>query len=269
MADPVRPHRRCAAGLACAVAALVAAGTACMRLDDFMFFPDRSVSPPPAGVEERWITTADGVRLHAWYAAGPPGVPTLVWAHGNAGNIACRADVLHELAARGLAVLAFDYRGYGGSEGRPTEAGVYRDAEAAYDSERARGVRPERLVCFGESLGGAVAIHLASERPCAGVVVVATFTSMRDVGRAHYGPLAVLAGSRFDSVGRVAHLSVPLLVAHGDRDDVVPFALGEQLFAAAREPKRFVRVPGARHNDVLASAPLLDAIAAFAHEVAG
>jgi len=218
-------------------------------------------------VGERWITTSDGVRLHAWYAGAAEGSPVLVWSHGNGGNIAGRADVLAALAAHGLGVLAYDYRGYGRSGGRPSEAGVYRDAEAAYDSERERGVPAARIVCFGESLGGAVAIHLATRRPCAGVAVVSTFTSMRDVARRHYGPLAFLAGDRFDSLGRIGRLTVPLLVAHGDRDEIVPFELGARLFAAANEPKRFFRAPGAHHNDVFASPGLVDAIAGFARSM--
>ena len=238
-----------------------------LPLDSLIFFPDPYVPDPPPGVAERTLTTADGVRLHAWFAPGPTDAPTLVWSHGNGGNIADRGGVLVALAARGLAVLAYDYRGYGRSAGRPSEAGVYRDAEAAYDSERARGVSPSRIVAFGESLGGAVAIRLATERPCAGVAVVSTFTSMQDVGRRHYGTLAMLAGNRFDSLSRVRRIGVPLFVAHGDEDEIVPYALGESLFAAAPEPKRFLRVAGAHHNDVFDARALLDAIAAFAHEV--
>jgi fermentation-respiration switch protein FrsA (DUF1100 family) len=238
-----------------------------LPLDSLIFFPDPHVPDPPPGVTERIITAGDGVRLHSWYAPGPPDAPTLVWSHGNGGNIADRADVLLALAARGLAVLAYDYRGYGRSTGRPSEAGVYRDVEAAYESERARGVPATRIVAFGESLGGAVAIRLATERPCAGVAVVSTFTSMQDVGRRHYGTLALLAGNRFDSRSRVGRLRVPLFVAHGDEDEIVPFALGEDLFAAAREPKRFLHLPRFHHNDVFDAPGLLDAIAAFAHEV--
>ncbi len=239
-------------------------------LDHLIFFPDRVMPPPPAGVAERWITTEDGVRLHAWFApaAGRPDrPPVLVWSHGNGGNVANRADVIQALAARGIDVLAYDYRGYGKSEGRPSEPGVYADARAAYDSERARGVAPERIVCFGESLGGAVSIALALERPCAGVAVVSTFTSLRDVASVHYGPLAVLASGRFDSLSRLAKLAVPLFVAHGDQDEIVPFALGERLFAVANEPKRFFRATGAAHNDVFESRGLVDAIADFAHQV--
>ncbi len=239
-----------------------------MPLDRLIFFPEPVVPDPPPGVGARTITTADGLRLHAWYAAPPGATATLVWSHGNGGNIAGRADVLLALAARGVSVLAYDYRGYGRSEGRPTEPGVYLDAEAAYDSLRAQGIPASRIVAFGESLGGAVAIRLATVRPCAGVAVVSTFTTMRDVGRAHYGPLALLAGDRFDSLARVRTLSVPVFVAHGDQDEIVPFALGEALFAAAREPKRFFRVAGAAHNDVFDAPGLVDAIVAFARRVA-
>lgn len=235
-----------------------------MLIEGFIFYPERSMPAPPRGVAERWITAEDGVRIHAWYAdAGEP-APTLVWSHGNGGNIGGRGEVLLALRARGLNVLAYDYRGYGKSEGAPDEAGVYRDARAAYDDERARGTAADRIICFGESLGGAVTIRLATERACAGVAVVSTFTNLRDVARSHFGPLALLAGSRFDSLARMGQLTAPLLVAHGDRDEIVPFALGEQLFAAAREPKQFLRLAGVHHNDIFASGALLDAIARFA-----
>ena len=239
-----------------------------MLLDSLIFFPDPIVGDSPAGIDDRWFTTRDGLRLHAWYAAGPPKAPVLVWSHGNGGNIADRAEVLVALRARGLGVLAYDYRGYGRSEGRPSESGVYLDAKAAYDSETAQGTEPSRIVCFGESLGGAVSIRLAAERECASVAVVSSFTRLRDVGRHHYGFFSALAGDRFASVSLLDRLKVPLFVAHGDRDEVVPYTLGEALFSAAREPKRFLRLRGYRHNDVFGSEELLDAIAAFALETA-
>jgi fermentation-respiration switch protein FrsA (DUF1100 family) len=235
-------------------------------IDRLVFFPDRHVGEPPPGVTDRWLTTTDGVRLHAWYARHGEASPSLVWSHGNGGNIDGRAEVLVELAARGMNVLAYDYRGYGRSDGRPSESGVYLDAEAAFDSERENGVAPARIVCFGESLGGAVSIHLATRRPCAAVAVVSTFTSLRDIARAHYGPLGSLAGARFDSRAQVGGIEVPFFAAHGDEDELVPYSLGEELFAAAREPKRFLRVPGAGHNDVFSYRPLLDAIAEFVGE---
>lgn len=251
---------------AAALLALLALG-ACdvSALDRLIYFPERAMAAPPPGVVERRFVAADGVELAAWWA--PPAAadaPVLVWSHGNGGNVGGREDVLLALAARGLGVLAYDYRGYGRSAGTPTEAGVYLDAEAAWDDAVASGADPERIVCFGESLGGAVSIALATRRRCAAVIVVATFTSLRDVARRHYGALAALARNQFDSSARVATLGVPILIAHGDADEIVPYALGERLFALAREPKRFVRVAGRQHNDVFASAALLDEIAAFA-----
>jgi uncharacterized protein len=239
----------------------------CSMIDSFTFFPDREVGPPPRGIEERSITTQDGQRLHAWYAPGPADAPTLIWSHGNAGNIGGRAPILVALARRGVRVLAYDYRGYGRSTGAPSEAGVYLDGVAAFDDEVGRGTAPGRIVCFGESLGGAVSIALAERRPCGAVAVVSAFTSLADVARRHYGPLGALAGRRFDSLPRVGRLTVPLFVAHGDRDEIVPFELGERLFAAAPEPKRFYRILAAQHNDALSSPALLDAVAAFARDV--
>jgi fermentation-respiration switch protein FrsA (DUF1100 family) len=238
-----------------------------MWIDRFIFFPDRRVGPPPRGVEERWIVTGDGVRLHAWYAPRRGPGPVLLWSHGNAGNIDSRREVLLALAGRDVGVLAYDYRGYGRSEGAPTEPGVYADAVAAFDSEVAGGTDPGDIVCFGESIGGAVSIELATRRRCGGVVVISGFTRLVDVARRHYGPLGSIAGDRFDSLARVAGMAAPILIAHGDRDEIVPFELGQRLFAVAPEPKRFLRVSGARHNDMLARTPILDAIADFAREV--
>jgi fermentation-respiration switch protein FrsA (DUF1100 family) len=254
--------------------AVLAAGFSLPLLDRLIFAPDRIVPAPPPEIEERTVTTADGVRLCAWYAPARPrrleaSAPTLLWSHGNAGNVADRAAVQTSFAARGLNVLAYDYRGYGRSEGAPSEDGVYVDARAVYDSLAAEGVPASRIVCFGESLGGAVAIELALARACAGVAVVSTFTSIGDVARAHFGVLGLLATGRFDSAARIGGLDVPLFQAHGDLDEIVPFELGKRLFESAAVRKRFLRVAGAHHNDVFLHEPLLDAIASFATEVAG
>jgi fermentation-respiration switch protein FrsA (DUF1100 family) len=240
-----------------------------MALDGLIFFPDPQVPAPPPGVEERGFTAPDGVRLHAWWTPPAPGAPVLVWSHGNAGNIGGRVEVLCALARRGLGVLAYDYRGYGRSEGHPTEAGVYRDAEAAYDAARGFAFPATRIISFGESLGGAVSVHLATVRPCAAVILVATFTRLRDVARAHYGPPGLLAGNRLDTLARIGTLRVPVLIAHGDADEVVPFPLGERLFSAVPGSKHFLCVPGARHNDVLGSPTLLEAIATFVRDAVG
>ena len=242
--------------------AVLASGCRIM-IEQLIFYPDPYVGEPPPGVVERWLTAADGTRIHAWQATRQSPTAYLVWSHGNGGNIDGRADVLLALAARGFDVLAYDYRGYGKSEGRPTEAGVYLDAEAAFDAERERGVPASRIVCFGESLGGAVSIHLASRRPCAAVVVVSTFTNLRDLARFHYGPLGQFAGVRFDSLSIVGGLTVPFFAAHGDQDEIVPYPLGERLFAAAPSPKQFLPIAGAHHNDIFAAPAVLDGIAAF------
>ena len=263
-------RRAAATGLpALAMAALLLTGCT-MWIDHFVFLPDRRVGPPPAGVEERFIVTEDGWRLHAWYVAPRDGGPVLLWSHGNAGNIDSRQALLPALAARGLGVLAYDYRGYGRSEGSPSERGVYLDATAAFDDLVARGIDPVTIACFGESLGGAVSIEVATRRRCGAVIAVSTFTRLADVARRHYGPLGSLAGDRFDSLARLSRVSAPVFVAHGDRDEIVPFEQGERLFAAARPPKRFFRIAGADHNEALGHPGLLDAIAEFTREaVAG
>jgi len=229
------------------------------------FHADRYVAPPPPGVAERWITTADGVRLHAWYAAASDARATVVWSHGNGLSIARRPDLVCALAARGVNVLAYDYRGCGRSAGRPSERGLYQDALAAYASELERGVPPGRIVSFGESLGGAVAIFLASRRPVAGLAVVSTLTRLRDLHHG-FGPLAFFAP--FDSIRRLPRVAVPVFIAHGDRDRTIRFDHGQRLFAAAHEPKRFFRAAGAGHSDIFESPGLLDAIAAFSCQVA-
>jgi fermentation-respiration switch protein FrsA (DUF1100 family) len=249
-----------------AVALAVTLLGCCGMIERLVYFPDRSMTEPPAGVAERWLTAADGTRIHAWQALHANPAAAIVWSHGNAGNVSSRADVVSALAARGFEVLAYDYRGYGKSDGRPSEAGLHLDAEAAFDAEIARGVPASNIVCFGESLGGAVSIHLATRRPCAAVVVVATFTTLRDVARFHYGPLGHFAGGAFDSLSLAPSLSVPLFAAHGDRDEVVPYALGERLFDAVPSPKRFLRLEGVHHNDVFDSTVLLDGIAEFVNE---
>jgi fermentation-respiration switch protein FrsA (DUF1100 family) len=262
------PTKRALVALATVAVVATAAGCRVSALDRLIYFPESFMPAPPPGVAERSFVTADGTRLHAWLAPPPDATaPVLVWSHGNGGNVGGREDVLLALAARGLGVFAYDYRGYGRSTGRPNEAGLYLDADAAWDQVVvADGIAPARIVCFGESLGGAVSIALATRRTCAAVIVVSTFTTLGDVARQHYGGLAMLAGRQFDSAARVAVIGVPILIAHGDRDEIVPYALGEQLFARAREPKRFVRISGRQHNDVFDSPPLLDAIAAFARE---
>jgi fermentation-respiration switch protein FrsA (DUF1100 family) len=205
---------------------------------------------PQLHASDVWLDTADGVRVHSWWMPleGAPWVTLHL--HGNAGNITHRFLVYREILAAGSAILALDYRGYGKSAGKPTESGVYRDADAAYDHLLKIGYRPNQILVHGESLGTAVAVHLVSRRPCAGLVLEAPFTSAADVAGTvvpRIGPLLIRS---FDSQARIGRVHVPLLIIHGDRDGIIPVRLAQDLFAAANQPKSFWLVPGAGHNDI-------------------
>ena len=224
--------------------------------DRLIFFPDLfsdDVDPARAGVpvEDVFFTTSDGMRLHGWHSAAEGATHTILYFHGNAGNLAGRIDNIGFLRRLPANVFAVDYRGYGRSQGRPTEAGVYRDAEAAYDYlVKERGIRPDRIVVLGQSLGSAVAVDLAAKRPVAGVILEAGFPSARRVAEeATWIPgLGYLLRSKFDSARKLKSIRVPVLVAHCREDPVIPFKLGEELFAAANEPKTFVAYAGACHE---------------------
>jgi fermentation-respiration switch protein FrsA (DUF1100 family) len=225
-------------------------------LSGFIFFPERRLVATPRGWglahEEVWVEAADGPRLHGWHLPAASGNTLLLFCHGNAGNISHRLDNIERLLAAGMSVYIFDYRGYGLSEGSPSEKGLYLDAEAAqaWAAAKARA-QGQRLVVFGRSLGGVAAVHLAARGGCAGAILESTFTNLGAMAGVHY-PLPLLPGwlaGRFDSLGRIAGLTCPVLFVHGDRDDVVPYRLGQELYAAAPEPKEFLTIDGAGHND--------------------
>lgn len=205
-------------------------------------------------VEDVWIDSADGVRLHGWLAVPDRGPPRAVvlHTHGNGGNVTARRHILSLYRDRlDAAVLVFDYRGYGKSGGTPTEAGVLADARAARRWLAARcGVAEGDIVLAGHSLGGGVAVDLAAADGARGLVLEGTFTSLPDVAAAHARllPVGAVMQARLDSAAKIAAYRGPLLQAHGDADGVVPYRLGRELFAAANEPKRFVTIPGGDHN---------------------
>ena len=204
-------------------------------------------------LEEVWFPSTDGQRLFGWYVEQPSPSAMLVWCHGNAGNMTHRLDNLQALYRLGLSVFLFDYRGYGRSQGRPSEEGLYSDAVGAYDYlVRVRRIRPERTVIFGRSLGAAVAGELAKQRPAAGLLLESCFPSIEAVARHHYLglPLHWLLGAAFRLDERLPHLSLPKLFVHGDRDDIIPMELGQQAFTAAKSPKEFYTVRGADHNNL-------------------
>jgi fermentation-respiration switch protein FrsA (DUF1100 family) len=228
-------------------------------MNSMLYFPAREIerTPADAGLEFRDIelTAEDGQRLHGWWVpASTPSAGHLLFCHGNAGNIGDRVAHAGLLVTAGFDVLLFDYRGYGRSIGRPSEHGTYRDARAARRALREQpGVDGSRVIYLGESLGGAVALELALELPPAGLVLQSTFTSVRDLARLHYPYIpAPLVPDAYPSLARIAGLQAPLLVIHGERDEIVPPSHGEALFAAAPAPKRMHVVRGAGHNDLVA-----------------
>jgi fermentation-respiration switch protein FrsA (DUF1100 family) len=214
--------------------------------------------PPSADCQDVDLRTADGTRLHAWWLPCEGASGAVLCCHGNAGNLSYMGPVLADLR-RGLgeSVLVVDYPGYGRSTGRPSEAGCYAAADAAYDwLTGTKQVAPERVVLYGESLGGGVVVDVASRRPHRALVLVSTFTSLPDVGRHHlpWLPVRWVIRTRFDSAAKIGRCHSPVFVAHGTADGLVPLAMGRRLFDAANEAKVFVPVDGAGHNDLPTSA---------------
>jgi hypothetical protein len=230
-----------------------------------IFFPDipgrlsGDWQPHGLPVEDVWLHAADGVKLHAWWIAAPGAEFTFVAFHGNAANIANRADIYQFLRSVPANVLAVEYRGYGKSEGKPDEAGLYLDAQAAYEYLlKDRGVPPGRVVAIGHSLGTAIAADLASNHQVAGLVLEAPFPSGAVVARRVYPFLPGLGAvlkSKFATGEKLAQVRAPVLVVHCKDDPVIPFALGEEVFRLAREPKTFVRIDGFCHEEAALMAP--------------
>jgi len=220
-----------------------------------MYFPDSTDlgSPDDLGLSYRDVTlrTEDGLSLHGWFLPGEAGNPALLFCHGNAGNITGRLESLAVFRRMGLSVLIFDYRGYGTSEGSPSEGGTYADATAAwrYLTEEA-GFDSSRVVVFGRSLGGAVAVELATRVNPMALIVESSFTSAPALGQAVYPwlPVRLLARIRYDSGRRIGTVTCPVLVVHSSQDEVVPYSFGRRLFELANEPKRFLEIRGG-HND--------------------
>ncbi len=219
-----------------------------------MYFPDRTRTPPAeAGLPqavERVLDTADGEKVIVWHVPPREGRPVLLYFHGNAGTLLHRADRFRELVSDGTGLVALTYRGYGGSTGTPTEAGLIADAHAVHAFATAR--HPNHpIVLWGESLGTGVAVALASEKSVARVLLESPFTSAADIGAAAYPivPVRWLMKDPFFSDRRIGKVTAPVLVLHGALDRTVPISYGERLYGMIGAPKRFVRMPRAAHND--------------------
>ncbi len=244
--------------LAAGYAALV--GFAFIFAEGLVFFPHRELwgNPSDRGMpwEDVYFRAADGTELHGWYVGGEGRGPesatkgTILFCHGNAGNISHRMDTLLILRRLGLSTFIFDYRGYGRSEGKPTEAGVYSDVEGAWRwLTGEKGIPPEQIILFGRSLGGAVAAYAAEKLSPRGLILESTFTSLADIGQAHYFflPVRLIVGNAFNTLERLERIACPVLVAASSEDEIVPGRHGRALFEAAREPKWFLQLKG-DHN---------------------
>ena len=227
--------------------------------ENLIFFPAAHPAgnwkPPALAFEDAWFEAADGTKLHGWYLPHESPRAHVLFAPGNAGNLTYRTDRLRHLhGTLQTAVLIFDYRGYGKSQGKPDEPGILSDARAArhWLAERAK-IDEKAIVLIGESLGGGVMVDLASRDGARGLVLENTFTSLPDVAAYHYPafPVKLLMKNRLASIEKIKNYHGPLLVCHGAADQTVPYELGRRLFDAANDPKEFVKMAGHDHNDPL------------------
>jgi uncharacterized protein len=230
-----------------------------MLLEELLiYYPSRSLEPMPADFgldhDEVFATASDGVRVHGW-ALKPPVAPRawVLHSHGNADTMAIRIGIMKPLVERDLGVLLYDYRGYGRSEGRPSEEGTYRDGEAMLAEAVRRAGDPRRVFLMGESLGGGVSHELAVRHPeLGGLITTSTFTSIPAMVQAllKLPPLRRIVHTQYDNLAKVPRITLPRLILHGTSDELVPFRMGETLRDASTPPADFVAVKGARHNDI-------------------
>lgn len=221
-----------------------------------LYYPAHEIESTPAGFSLQYedvnFISEDGRMLHGWWIPHPKARGTILHCHGNAGNIGDRAWMAADLHRLKVNVFLFDYRGYGESRGLPTEQGTYRDARAAYEVVRAKYQDEEAppVIVHGQSLGGAVAIQLALDKPVRGLIVESSFSSVVDMGQKLYPllPIKWFCRFRYDSASKVANLNMPKLFAHSSQDDLIPYDIGEKLYRAAIPPKDFVVLEGT-HND--------------------
>ena len=268
--------RRAARGLVVAVVVIVVVlGVFWTLQRSLIYLPQGEPADPAArtvaGADDVSLTTADGLELGAWYVPAQSGQPTVLVANGNAGHRGLRAPLAAALAQHGLGVLLFDYRGYAGNPGSPSEDGLADDARAAraFLVEQA-GVPPEALIYFGESLGAGVVVRLAAEHPPAALVLRSPFTSLADVGRVHYPflPVRTLLRDRYPVLETIPRIDVPTVVVLGTSDSIIPPEQSRAVASAAPRLWRLVEVPGADHNDLvlLNGRQLVEAVVEVARE---
>lgn len=236
---------------------LLIGGLAIAFEHSFIYFPSRDLVATPKSIGLAFEDARFGPdgRLHGWFVPGA-GPLTILWFHGNGGNISHRLEWLSRVRSRlGANVFIFDYQGYGLSGGQPAEDNTYEDARAALAFLQARAdVDPQRIVYYGKSLGGPIAVQLATETPPYRLILQSSFTSIQDMARLHYPflPVGRFLRTRYASLDKIGRVQAPTLVVHGEVDETVPPQHARLLFEAAAEPKRLFLVEGAGHNDLAA-----------------
>jgi fermentation-respiration switch protein FrsA (DUF1100 family) len=228
--------------------------------DQMVYFPTRGITVTPADIgltyEPAWLETADGVKLFGWFVPVEQARGVVLFLHGNAGNISHRLDSIDTFHRLRLSVFIIDYRGYGQSEGKTSEQGTYLDAEAAWHYlVDERQIPPNEIILFGRSLGGAVAAWLAQKYSPGGLILESTFTSVPDVAAKHYPflPVRLLARLKYNTLERLSEINCPVLIVHSPDDEIIPYSHGQQLFAAAQEPKEFLKLSGGHNEGVFIS----------------
>ena len=226
----------------------------------YVYFPyrDLEATPKDAGLayEEVHLTTSDDIGIHGWFVPHDNPRATLLFLHGNGGNISHRLEKLAMYHQLGLAVFIIDYRGYGLSQGRPSEPGTYLDAEAAWNYlTKDKAVPENRIILYGESLGGAVATWLATQHKPGALILESSFTSVMDMGRHYYPylPIRWISRIKYPTLDRIKQVHAPLLIIHSLTDDIVPYAQGKKLFESAHEPKSFLEITGDHNNGFMES----------------
>jgi fermentation-respiration switch protein FrsA (DUF1100 family) len=222
----------------------------------FIYFPSHySPTPASAGVSEMQVVTLkaeDHLELKAWYRPPvQPQLPTLVYFHGNAGNIGHRGLIIQPFLKEGYGVLLVTYRGYSGNPGQPSEEGFYQDARAAMQFLQQQNISNQSIVLYGESIGSAVAMQIATEYDVGAMILQAPFTSLGDMGQFHYSffPVKWLLKDQYNSLQKAKQVHAPILVLYGKNDEIVPPRFSVQLFEALPEPKEIQAIPDIGHND--------------------
>jgi fermentation-respiration switch protein FrsA (DUF1100 family) len=220
-----------------------------------LYFPDMRRTPPAeaelADVAEREIEMADGTRVLTWWGAASPGRPTLLYFHGNGGSFVTRSERIRKYMAHGYGIVMMTYRGFGGSTGIPSEKANVSDALAVYDAVRTSGIPAANIVLYGESLCTGVAIQVAAQREVAGVILDAPYTSIVDLATLHYPylPARWLMTDRYETLSFAARVTAPVLIVHGEADDVIPVQMSRRVAEALKGPVKVATFPGAGHSD--------------------